>query len=296
MTEPSTLAEHRAALEALGTDIVPDMIAGSIALTAPHIDAAIYEGVTVEADLAYGTHDRQVLDVYSNGTTTGAKPVLVYVHGGGFTMGAKSSEQTPFFRNLGAWAVQQGWVAVVINYRLAPEFTFPSGAEDIAAAITWIVEHIASYGGDPGRIFLSGQSAGAMHVADYVVGHGGYGPHGRALRGAVLVSPLVDIDRAARSGRYTVYWGDDESRWPSQSTLPGLLETDLPLLVTVSEYDESQFQLQAAQFTAAWAERHGTFPPLHRLDTQNHLTSVYAIGTPWDSLGPLLGRFVASYP
>lgn len=295
MTVSTAFAERRAALEALGTDIVPDMIAGSVQLTAPHIDAAIYEGVSVQSDLPYGSHERQVLDVYTDGTTTGTKPVLVYVHGGGFTMGAKSSDQTPFFRNLGAWAVQQDWVAVVINYRLAPEFTFPSGAEDIGAAITWIVEHIGSYGGDPQRIFLTGQSAGSMHVADYVVGHGGYGPHGRALRGAVLISPLVDIDRAARSGRYTVYWGDDESRWTSQSTLPGLLETDLPLLVTVSEFDESQFQLQAAQFAAAWAARHDGFPPLHRLYAHNHLTPVYAIGTPWDSLGPLLKLFVASH-
>lgn len=290
-----TFAERRAELETLGTDIVPDLIAGSLALTAPHIDPAIYEGVTVTSDLAYGPHPRHMLDVYSDGTAVGAKPVLVYVHGGGFTMGAKSNDQTPFFRNLGSWAVQQGWVAVVINYRLAPESVYPSGAEDIGAAITWVVDHIAEYGGDPDRVVLSGQSAGSIHVADYVVGHGGYGPHGRGLRGAVLISALYDIDRAARSGRYTVYWGDDATRWASQSTLPGLLETDLPLLCTVSEFDDLQFQLQAAQLTAAWAERHNAYPPLHRLDAHNHLTPVYAIGTPWDTLGPLLARFVAAH-
>jgi triacylglycerol lipase len=286
-----TLAQRRRALQALGTALVPEMVAGTVALTAPDIDPAIYDGVDVVMDVRYGPHERNVLDVYRSAGGSG-RPVLVYVHGGGFVRGAKDSDGTPYFANLGSWAVQQGWVAVVINYRLAPESTYPSGAEDVAAAITWTVDEIAAHGGDPARIFLAGQSAGAMHAADYVVGHGGFGPHGRALAGAILVSCLYDVPRAARAEAPHVYWGGDAAAWDACSTLPGLLQTELPLLLTLSEFDDRAFQDQAALFVAAWHARHGTYPPMHRLDGQNHLTPVYAVGSRWDVLGPLLARFV----
>jgi len=285
--------ERRAALVALGPDLEPSMVAGTIAIAAPEIDPAIYDGVDVTKDVSYGTHERQVLDVYSRHEDKGSgRPVLVYVHGGGFVRGAKDSDQTPYFANLGSWAVQQGWVGVTMNYRLAPEFGFPAGAEDVAAVITWVVDNIAAYGGDPSKIFLCGQSAGSMHVADYVVGHAGYGPHGRALAGAAIVSCLYDVGRASRKDLHFAHCGEDTSTWAQRATLQGLIDTDLPLLCTVSEFDEPEFQDHASQFVAEWFAQKNTFAPLHLLYGQNHLTPVYAIGSPWDALGPLLTRFV----
>lgn len=289
--------ERRDALIALGTDLTPEMVGGTIGIAAPEIDPAIYEGVEVAKDLAYGPHERNVLDVYSAPLdsargATGGKPVLIYIHGGGFVRGAKDSDQTPYFKNIGSWAVQQGWVAVVINYRLAPEFTFPAGAEDAAAAVTWTVDHIAEYGGDPAKIFLSGQSAGSVHVADYVVGHGGFGPHGRALAGAAIISCIYDVTRATKNGLNDAYWGDDESKWGEYATLQGLIDTDLPLFLSVSEHDQGEFQDHAAQFVTEWFAAKGTYPPMHYLYAQNHLTPVYSIGSPADELGPKLKRFV----
>lgn len=287
-----SFAERRAALAALGTELVPEMIEGTVAIAAPDIDPGSYDGVDVVKDERYGPHERNVLDVYRPATGADGRPVLIYVHGGGFIRGAKDSESTPYFANLGAWAVQQGWVAVVINYRLAPDAAYPAGAEDVAAAITWTVENIAAHGGDPAALFLCGQSAGAMHAADYVVGHGGYGPHGRALAGAILASCLYDVGRASHKDMHVAYWGADTEKWGEDATLPGLLETDLPLLLTVSELDEPEFQDHAARLVAAWHERHGDYPPMHRLYGQNHLTPVYGIGSRWDEFGPLLARFI----
>ncbi|GAA3215680.1 alpha/beta hydrolase [Microbacterium terregens] len=291
MTQSSK--QRRAALLALGLDLSPEMVAGTIGLTAPDIDPAIYDGVLVTKDLSYGQHERHALDVYApEAADVAGCPVLVYVHGGGFVRGAKDSEQTPYFKNIGSWAVQQGWVAVVINYRLAPEFAYPSGAEDVAAAMTWVADHIGEYGGDSAKVFLCGQSAGSMHVADYVVGHGGYGPHGRALAGAVIASCLYDVGRAKQKDMHLAYWGEDTNLWAERGTLQGLIETDLPLLCTVSEFDEPEFQDHATQFVAEWYARKQTFAPLHLLYSQNHLTPVYAIGSPWDAFGPLLTQFV----
>ncbi|MER7796825.1 alpha/beta hydrolase [Microbacterium sp. NPDC096154] len=287
-----TFKERRSALAALGLDLTPDMVGGTIAIAAPDIDPAIYEGVKVVKDLAYGPHERNVLDVYKPADGGDGRPVLIYVHGGGFVRGAKDSDTTPYFRNIGAWAVQQGWVAVVINYRLAPEHAYPSGAQDVSAAVTWTVDRIAEHGGDPARIFLAGQSAGSMHVADYVVGHGGFGPHGRALAGAVIVSCIYDVGRASHKDLHTAYWGEDTSRWGEYATLRGLIDTDLPLMLAVSEYDEPEFQDHASQFVAEWFAQRGTYAPMHLLYGQNHLTPVYGVGSPWDELGPKLARFI----
>ncbi|HWL78499.1 alpha/beta hydrolase [Microbacterium sp.] len=288
-----TFRERRDALAALGPDLVPETIAGTVQVAASDIDPAIFDGVEIVDDLPYGPHERHVLDVYRSAAGEGTpRPVLMYVHGGGFVRGAKDSDTTPYFANLGSWAVQQGWVATVINYRLAPEFPYPSGAEDVADAVTWVVENIGDHGGDPSRIFLAGQSAGAMHVADYVVGHGGYGPHGRALAGAILVSCLYDVGRASHRDFHLAYWGEDTSRWSEYATLQGLIDTDLPLLLSVSEFDEPEFQEHAARLVAEWFAQRGTYPPMHFLYGQNHLTPVYGIGSPWDELGPRIAQFI----
>ncbi|MGO1768926.1 MAG: alpha/beta hydrolase [Microbacterium sp.] len=285
--------ERRRALKALGEDLTPGMVAGTLEIAAQDIDPAIFEGVEVIKDVTYGPHERHVLDVYRPaGTFEADRPVLIFVHGGGFVRGAKDSESGPFFGNIGSWAVQQGWVAVVINYRLAPEHRYPSGARDVAASVTWAVENISTHGGDPTRIFLSGQSAGSMHVADYIVGHGGFGTHGRALAGAVLASCLYDVARASSNDMHIAYWGDDPAAWADYGTLQGLIDTDLPLLLTVSEFDVPEFQAHAAQLVAEWQAQRRTYPPMHRLYGQNHLTPVYGIGSPWDNFGPLLRRFI----
>ena len=291
---PSSALARAAELRALGPHLTPEMIAGTTALCAAALDPGLLDGVDVHRDLVYGPHERHRLDVYA--TAGGApRPVLVYVHGGGFVVGQKSAEGSPFFGNLGGWAARSGYVAVVINYRLAPESTWPGGAEDIARAITWVVENVAGYGGDPDRVVLAGQSAGAMHVADYLVRPELHGPYGRALAGAVLVSCLYDVGRAGDSAMHRAYWGEDRERWAGMATLDGIVELDLPVLLTVSEFDAPEFLDHAGQLVATWWSRHGDYPPLHLLPGQNHLSPVYAIGSDTDVLGPLIDRFIRTH-
>lgn len=280
-----SFARRRSALAALGTDLTSALVDGTIAITSADLDPAIRNGVEVVADVPYGAHERQVLDVYRRADAPGTgHPVLLYVPGGGFVRGSKDS-----FGNVGAWAVQQGWVGAVMNYRLAPEAVYPCGAQDVAAAVTWVVQNIAAHGGDPGRILLVGQSAGAMHAADYIVGHGG--PHGRAVAAAALISCLYDVGHASHRDNHVAYWGADTARWGGYATMPGLIDTDLPLLLAVSEFDEPEFQDHAARLVAAWHGRRGTYPPMHYLYGHNHLTPIYGIGTRWDDVGPQLVRF-----
>ena len=86
-------------------------------------------------------------------------PVLVNIHGGGWSEGDKSEE----LAILQSFA-EIGWVAIAVNYRLAPDAVFPDQLDDCRAALKWVIEHVEEYGGDPDRIVLWGTSAGG-HLA-----------------------------------------------------------------------------------------------------------------------------------
>ena len=82
------------------------------------------------------------------------------MHGGGWTIGDKSQQGLILMNRMAA----RGWVCVAMNYRLAPKHPFPAQIEDVKRAIAWTREHIASYGGDPSYLVITGGSAGG-HLA-----------------------------------------------------------------------------------------------------------------------------------
>jgi acetyl esterase/lipase len=89
-----------------------------------------------------------------------AAPVLVYIHGGAWVIGDKREQGLPLLYEL----ARRGWVTVTINYRLSPKATWPDHIVDCKRALSWVRQHIAEYGGDPGFIAVSGGSAGG-HLA-----------------------------------------------------------------------------------------------------------------------------------
>lgn len=102
------------------------------------------------------------LDIYrkKNETHTpeSKKPVLLQIHGGGWTyrLGSKDEQGRPLMNHLAS----NGWICVSINYRLSPKATFPEHMVDCKKALVWVKEHIAEYGGDPNFIVATGGSAG----------------------------------------------------------------------------------------------------------------------------------------
>ena len=81
-----------------------------------------YPNVKGVRDIAYGSDPLNKLDVFTSGAGSG-KPVVIYVHGGGFERGDKRQPNSPFYDNLMLWLTQQGMVGVNMNYRLAPKST-----------------------------------------------------------------------------------------------------------------------------------------------------------------------------
>src|SRR5262249_57435317 len=73
-----------------------------------------------------------------------------------------------FYGNLGHYFAGHGILTVVANYRLAPAHPWPAGSQDVASAVAWVRANAKAYGGNPERIILFGQSAGATHSAGYL--------------------------------------------------------------------------------------------------------------------------------
>lgn len=92
--------------------------------------------------------------------TSGALPVYVYFHGGGWTSGDKAS-----LTKYCASQAEGGMVAVNVNYRMAPRFHMAHVLADANAALAWVRDNIAGFGGDPARIVLGGDSAGGQIAA-----------------------------------------------------------------------------------------------------------------------------------
>jgi arylformamidase len=113
---------------------------------------------------------RQTLDLYtvSRNERSTARPVVIWIHGGGWHQGDKSTlaigkpEQHLLKPRL---FVDAGCVFVAINYRFIPEVTLQEMAGDVAKAIGWVHRNVLEYGGNPDTLFVMGHSAGAQLAA-----------------------------------------------------------------------------------------------------------------------------------
>jgi triacylglycerol lipase len=249
------------------------------ALYAPMQEKEPYQGVKVERDVKYGSADRHLLDVFMPEANSAARPVLIYIHGGGFVAGNKRNPGSPFYDNIMLWAAKNGFVGVNATYRLAPSSPWPTGAEDLAAVVQWVSQKIAERGGDPARIFLMGQSAGAVHVAGYVSHPEFHKVKGGGLAGAIMVSGLYDLTASPVGDAELAYFGSDPSRYAERSSLKGLVESKTPLMITAAELDPPRFIEQYELAKQASCKRPSGCARTYMLPQHSHMSEVYAINT-----------------
>jgi acetyl esterase len=131
----------------------------------------------------------------------GPYPILVYLHGGGYVFG-KPESCVHLTTQL---CVDAQAVVVSVDYRLAPEHPFPQPLDDCLASLRWLREHGQTLGGDPSRIALVGDSAGANAVVAITLSLRDEGePLPNAL---VLLCPWLDMTFSSES--YLRYAPDD---------------------------------------------------------------------------------------
>src|SRR5438093_13283858 len=176
-------------------------------------------------------------------------PVLVYFHGGGWVIGSLETHDG-ICRHL---ANAAGAVVVSVDYRLAPEHPFPASGEDAYAATRWAADNAASFGGDPRRVAVGGDSAGGNLAA--VVSLMARDRGGPPLVFQLLVYPVTDFSfdtpsysenaegylLSAESMRW--FWGHyladpADGKHPHASPLQAENVRGLPpALVITAEYD-----------------------------------------------------------
>jgi len=280
------LVEQRRAIAAMGTVLNPQVLEGVRQLYDEEQQRLASARPVSVADIAYGPHERNRLDLYLPAGAQDA-PVLLFVHGGGFLKGDKGGDADWPNAHVGRMAAEAGFVGVVINYRLAPDNVWPAGSEDVGAAVAWLLAHVANHGGDPDRIVLAGTSAGSVHVAGYLRLAGEQAA--RDIRGAVLLSGLYGY--TPLDERDTLYYGE-QALYADRMPREAVATTALPLLVACAEFDPPRFQAEFLGLMQDRLARHGIMPRGAILSGHNHYSMASHLGTADRRLGDEICAFV----
>ncbi|KAI1382749.1 alpha/beta-hydrolase [Hypoxylon trugodes] len=252
----------------------------------------------------YGFTDRQQLDIYYPDRAPTepfrAKPVLVFLYGGGFVGGDKVNEEyahSLVFGNLGHFfASRYGITVIVADYRLISHGAkYPSGGEDVKLAVDWVVNELSKKDGyESIDLFLFGNSAGGIHVTTYLVA-----PDFKADREKVLAEERKGAGVLLRGAillGVPFHWGNEDNAilrgylgegkiWENSSI--GILEKEkkkgaepkLPgvkIDVLVSELDPQLMFDSAQQFRNEWKSVDTTYDVL---EGHNHISPQLGLST-----------------
>jgi triacylglycerol lipase len=249
-------------------------------------------GLQITRDIAYGPGPLEKLDVFTTGGS--GKPVLIFLHGGGFVGGDKApvtnGVRSPFYDNIMLWAVQHGMVGVNLNYDLAPKALYPTVQSSISTAISWAQQSAARFGGDPNRIYLMGHSAGGTHVAAYLANREFYPRGGVGIRGAIVSSGPFD----ATSAPNNVYFLPKE-RFGQLDFAEGALGSGVPLLVFEAEYDPDFVPNGLRHLKALVANQPGKARIVLNKG-HGHMSESYSIGTADQSVSGEIEAFIKAHP
>ncbi|MDE3160412.1 MAG: carboxylesterase family protein [Acidobacteriota bacterium] len=147
----------------------------------------LYAGITIARDRSFGSHPKDLLDVFTADKGGRSRPVLIYIPGGG---GNKTEQQAreanAFYDNIGRWATKNGMVAVLMQRH--PGANWDDPARDVSALIQWVEGNIGKYKGNPERMFIWAHSAGNGPLGTYIGRPQLWGPKGVGVKGAIFMS------------------------------------------------------------------------------------------------------------
>jgi acetyl esterase/lipase len=253
--------------------------------------------VQVHRDIAYvePKNDRQILDVYAP-TTGKHRPIVFWIHGGGWQRGDKSDVQVK-----PKAFVDKGLVFVSTNYRFVPNVTIKEMAGDVAKAIHWVHQHAEEYGGNSNMILVMGHSAGAQLAALICTDNRYLKAEGLSLsviKGCVPVDgDTYDVPMqiaSVETPRAMIYrrkFGDEKSQAEMSAVTHVAKEKHIPpfLILHVSDHPETRSQSQRLAKALQEAE---VSAQVFAAQGKDHRTINFDLGMPGDEPTTAVFEFV----
>lgn len=199
-------------------------------------------------------HDNQSLDIYWRNADK-RRPVIIYVHGGGWAFGDKSEVQAK-----PGYFVSEDMAFVSMNYRLRWDYKVSHQLEDIVSVVAWVRENADKYGLDPSRIILMGHAAGA-HLVSLIGTNEAYlkarGLSLSDLKAVVAIdTESYDIPRLmnelgtfVQKRHHRVIFGEDENAWIEASPITHVnADNDIPAFALLYLPGDEPSSVQASAF------------------------------------------------
>ena len=213
------------------------------------VSAAVRSNLKSWLNVPYGKSPRQVLDIFPAERTNA--PVQLYIHGGYWRGGSKddSSFIAPTF-------VKAGATLVLLEYDLCPDVTVTDIVRQARAGIAWVYRNITRYGGDPSRLYISGNSVGG-HLVAMALAYDWEKQENLPrdiIKGAVAITGVYDLDPVFHiSVNEEIRLNPESARENSPMLHPPLPHT--PLIIAVGGEEPLGWKRMSMDFFQLCKER-----------------------------------------
>ena len=253
-------------------------------------------GVTVRHSISYGSHPRQMFDLFTPDNAETGRAAVVFVHGGAFLDGHPNRTEE-IYSNVLHYFARHGIVGVNTGYRLAGDAKYPAATDDIASVVKWVRKRADKIGIDASRIFLMAHSAGAAHAGSYAYDKRLQPPGGPGIAGFIVVSGRVRAEALAENPNAhkvaAYYETTDAARLDDLSPVSHVGADSAPTFVAWAEYENPLIDLHCAELVYRLAAAKRRSPPVFWLRGHNHTSAIGHINTAEDDLGRALLDFIA---
>lgn len=226
-------------------------------------------------DLRYGAAERNRIDYFA---ADSRGPVLVFIHGGYWQMRAKEN-----FSFLAAGPLAHGIHVALVGYTLAPNISLGGIVAEVGAAIAWLADHVADFGGETEQIYTSGWSAGGHLTA--------MSQQEPAVRGGLAISGIYDLEPIR-----LCYLNDklrlDADEAHRLSPLLHVTQNPKPLMLACGGGELPELRRQTRIFADARA-RANLPSKMVELPGLNHFTILEELASPDGALTVLVRELVA---
>lgn len=238
--------------------------------------------VQIVADVAYGPDATETVDLFFPEEKRDRLPVHMFIHGGYWRMFSKRD-----YSYVAATVTRAGAIAVIVDYALMPSVRMATIVEQVRRAKRWVLDHIADHGGDPGRLTVSGHSAGA-HLATMLFDNDSQSSN---IEGALLLGGLYELKPLQTSFLAAEIAITDEEV-ANFTPLTHRFDPSVKVEIAIGGEETPPFHRQAETF-AQHLRKQGLHVSRTAFAGANHMSSVRDLGVIGTDAADRLAKLIA---